>query len=67
MLQLRGYSWVTGLGKLNGTELEICMRRVKVNAAGLGFSITLLRRIDDIYAALASRKQCKASTKSQIN
>lgn len=38
MLQLRGYSWVTGLGKLNGAGLEICMHGGKVNAAGLGFN-----------------------------
>lgn len=37
MLQLRGYSWVTGLGKLNGTGLEICMQGGKVYAAGPGF------------------------------
>lgn len=37
MLQLRGHSWVTGLGKLNGTGLEIGTQGGKVNAAGFGF------------------------------
>lgn len=66
MLQLRGHSWVTGLGKLNGTGLEICMQgRGKQTLQGLASTITLLGRIHGIYSGYSNMHG--RATKTQIN